>query len=121
MAPNRLAARLLSGHRSGDRAPRRGQSCSVATTQVRSDLAETDATTAGIEDAHIRIGGRVRLAAPSPLLELANDTGTVVRRDIWDGYYIVRLDAPGILRHGEGSTERVTEVAEAADNLEAIG
>jgi len=72
------------------------------------------------DDISIKIGARVRLAAPSPLLELRVDTGTVARRDDWDGYYIVRLDAPALLRHGRDASEEVVEVAEAADNLEAI-
>jgi hypothetical protein len=86
-------------------------------------MADTSSAVGSIDDAHIRIGGRVRLITPSPLLELLElraDTGTVIRRDTWDGYYIVRLDATAIRRHGDDPPEELVEVAEAADNLEAI-
>lgn len=82
-------------------------------------MSDTDIA-ATIDDAHITIGGRVRLRAPSPFLELRADTGTVLRPDTWDGYYVVGLDAPAILHHAPDSPVEVTEVAEAADNLEAI-
>jgi hypothetical protein len=71
-------------------------------------------------DAHIRIGGRVRFLHPSAQLELRSRIGTVMRPDVWDDCYIVRLDAPATLLHGDDPPEEVTEVAEAADNLEAI-
>jgi hypothetical protein len=80
----------------------------------------TDMDEARIDDAHISIGARGRLVAPSPLLELRADTGTVIRPDQWDGYYIVRLDAPARLRHDEGEPEELAEVAEAADNMEVL-
>lgn len=83
--------------------------------EVRSEMHDTR-----IEDGHIIIGARVRLAAPSSQLELRADTGTVVRPDEWDGYYIVRLDRPALLRHGEDAPEELAEVAEAADNLEVL-
>ena len=84
-------------------------------------MAEADVSNAAIDVAHIRVGSRVRLLYPSPQLELRSDTGTVIRSDEWDGYYIVRLDAPATLRHGDDPPAEVDEVAEAADNLEAIG
>lgn len=84
-------------------------------------MAEADVSNAALDDAHIKVGSRVRLLYPSPQLELRSDTGTVIRPDKWDGYYIVRLDAPATLRHGADLPEEVEEVAEAADNLESIG
>ena len=84
-------------------------------------MAEADVSNAAIDAAHVEIGSRVRLRCPSPQLELRADTGTIVRPDEWDGYYIVRLDAPATLRHGDDPPEEVEEVAEAADNLETIG
>ena len=84
-------------------------------------MAEADLSTAAIDDAHVDVGSRVRLLYPSPQLELRSDTGTVIRPDEWDGYYIVRLDMPATLRHGDDPPEEVVEVAEAADNLERIG
>ena len=84
-------------------------------------MAEADVSKAAIDDAHVEVGSRVRLLYPSPQLELRSDTGIVIRHDEWDGYYIVRLDAPATLCHGDDPPEEVEEVAEAADNLETIG
>ncbi len=75
---------------------------------------------ATIDDAHISIGARVRLRAPSSFLELRSDTGTILRPDVWDGYYIVGLDAPAVLHHDPDPPVEVTEVAEAADNLDVL-
>jgi hypothetical protein len=82
-------------------------------------VAEVDVSAPTIEQAGVHVGARVRLRAPSPDLELRSGTGTVVRPDVWDGYYIVRLDAPARLDH-DGTVEEVSEVAEAADNLEPL-
>lgn len=84
-------------------------------------MAEADLTSASIGDSHVRVGSRVRLLFPSPHLELRPTTGTVIRPDTWDGYYIVQLDAPSTLLHGDDPPEEVDEVAEAADNLGTIG
>ena len=83
-------------------------------------MAEADVASTGIDDSHIGIGSRVRLLFPSPQLERRSMNGTVIRPDTWDGYYIVLLDAPATLRHGDDPPMEVDEVAEAADNLEAI-
>lgn len=83
-------------------------------------MAEADVTSINIDDSHIGVGSRVRLLFPSPQLELRSVYGTVIRPDTWDGYYIIRLDAPATLRHGDDPPEEVVEVAEAADNLQAI-
>jgi hypothetical protein len=82
-------------------------------------MAEVDVATGTIEQAGVHVGARVRLRAPSPLVELRSDTGTVLRPDVWDGYYIVRLDAPARLQH-DGHVEEVSEIAEAADNLDPL-
>lgn len=84
-------------------------------------MVRTDVGTATIQDAHVHVGARVRLCAPSPHLELRVETGTVVRPDVWDGYYIVRLDVPAVLHHDPDPPQEQLEVAEAADNLEALG
>src|SRR5688572_19268230 len=84
------------------------------------DMAEADVSNAAIDDSHIAIGSRVRLLYPSPQMELRSDTGTVIRPDEWDGCYIIHLDAPATLRHGDDPPEEVEEVAEAADNLSVI-
>jgi hypothetical protein len=66
-------------------------------------------------------GDRVRLVAPSPILDLASDLGTIVRpdEDVDLGYWIVRLDAPATGRCGD---EPVTldEIVEMDDNLEVL-
>lgn len=84
-------------------------------------MAEPDLHSTAIDDSHIQLGRRVRFLFPPPQLELGSDTGTVIRPDVWDGYYIVQLDAPAILRHGDDPPQEIGEIAEAADNLESIG
>jgi hypothetical protein len=74
-----------------------------------------------IEEQQIVTGMRVRLRAPSPLVELRSDTGTVLRPDEWDGYYIVSLDRPALYHEGDGRVRELPEIAEAADNLEVLG
>jgi hypothetical protein len=65
-------------------------------------------------------GTRVRLVAPSCLLELRTATGTVVRKDQWADYYIIRLDEPALYHGGQGTPETLCEIAEDIDNLEVI-
>ena len=66
----------------------------------------------------LRPGMRVRLRAPSPLLELRSDTGTIVRKDHWADSYIVRLDAPAICH--DGPPVELSEIREDIDNLNVI-
>ena len=65
-------------------------------------------------------GARVRLRAPHWLLELRADTGEVVGPDEWGGYCSVRLDRPAAYRHADGRTEELSEIREAADNMEVL-
>lgn len=65
-------------------------------------------------------GTRVRLYAPSPLLELSVDTGVIARPDKWSGYYVVHLDRPARYRRANGETEILYDVREAGDNLVVI-
>lgn len=64
------------------------------------------------------IGDRVRLHAPSPLLSLSSDLGTIVRpsEHVDLSYWIVRLDSPASYRHGDDVIE-LTEVVEMDDNM----
>jgi hypothetical protein len=66
-------------------------------------------------------GDRVRLVAPSPILDLASDLRTIVRpdEDVDLGYWIVRLDAPATCRCGD---EPVTldEIVEMDANMEVL-
>jgi len=68
----------------------------------------------------LQSGTRVRLLAPDPTLTLRNDLGTIVGPDQYLEYYVVRLDQPALLRHGDGDTEEVVEIVEDLDNLEVI-
>lgn len=62
-------------------------------------------------------GTRVRLAdAPIPM-ELDVLTGTIVGPDVWDDYFIVRLDRPGRYFHADGRVELLHEIREMGDNL----
>jgi hypothetical protein len=64
------------------------------------------------------VGERVELRGNPIGVTLAARTGTIARADVWDGYWIVRLDAPA---RGEDGAE-LRELREAADNLRlAVG
>lgn len=68
-------------------------------------------------------GTRVRLAHPPFELTLRSDLGTIVGADPVDGdigYYIVRLDQPARFDDQVGEPEELTEIVEAADNLEVL-
>ena len=68
----------------------------------------------------LRPGDRVRLRSAPAQTDLQEDTGSVVRRDEWAGYYIVRLDLPALYHHADGREEELQEICEAADNLEIL-
>jgi hypothetical protein len=61
-------------------------------------------------------GTRVRLRGGLPMTRLVSDSGYVVRRDIWDGYVVVRLDQPALVTDADGETA-LGEIAVASDNL----
>lgn len=46
--------------------------------------------------------------------------GTVVRKDQWADYYVIRLDRPALYHDAEGRVEELTEICEDIDNLEVI-
>ena len=73
-----------------------------------------------ITDRPLAVGTRVRLRAPSLLLDLQSNFGHVARPDQWDGYYIVRLERPARYRAPDGSTQVLHEVREAADNMDVV-
>lgn len=62
----------------------------------------------------------MRLRAPSPLLELTSDTGTVVEPSEWDYYYIIKLDEPARYHHLPDSVEVLQVICEAIENLEVL-
>ena len=63
------------------------------------------------------IGTRVRLRDHPVGVRLRSFAGTISRRDDWDGYVIVRLDEPATYFRADGTTENLTEIVEACDNL----
>lgn len=73
-----------------------------------------------VEGQALAVGTRVRLRAPHWLLALRADTGAVVRPDDLDDYYIVYLDEPALYHHTDGRTEELSEIREAADNMDVL-
>jgi hypothetical protein len=71
-------------------------------------------------DVSLKPGTRVRLAGDVVGVTLRDTLGSVVRPDLYDGYYIVRLDSPAIFHHADGSTEDIDELVEAFDNLTIV-
>ena len=71
-----------------------------------------------IEQKPLAVGTRVRLRSAPHVVDLRSDTGQIVRPDIWDGYYIVRLDQPARYLASDGAIEELTEIREAADNMD---
>lgn len=65
-------------------------------------------------------GARVRIVAPHFLLTLRSRLGTIVRRDEYLDYYIVRLDEPVAYREPDGRTTDLAEIRESAANLEVV-
>ena len=68
-----------------------------------------------IESGKPRPGTRVRLLEPTHGLKLEVTTGSIVRPDKWEGYYIIRLDQPAWYE-----SEELQEIREAWDNLEIL-
>lgn len=62
-------------------------------------------------------GTRVEIRGNPIGMTLDCPTGTVVEPDMWEGYYIVRLDVPAHYRHADGRSERLQTIREASDNL----
>jgi len=73
-----------------------------------------------IEQQPLAIGTRVRLRSPSRMVVLRSKLGHIARPDVWDGYYIVRLDEPALYHESAGSVQELTEIREAGDNLEIV-
>jgi hypothetical protein len=70
-----------------------------------------------VNQATIAIGTRVLLRDHPIGLRLRSFGGTIARPDEPDGYLVVRLDEPAIYFHADGTTENLTEIVEARDNL----
>lgn len=67
--------------------------------------------------ARLAPGQRVAIQGNPIGVTLNARTGTIVRPDEWDGYYIVQLDTPASYRHADGAEETLVEIREAEDNL----
>lgn len=65
-------------------------------------------------------GQHVALEGAPSGVTLTKRTGQIVRQDEWEGYYIVRLDAPAFYTDASGKREALSELREAADNLHLI-
>lgn len=65
----------------------------------------------------LKPGTRVRLAGDVVGVMLRDAIGSVVRPDMYAGYYVVRLDSPAVFHHADGTTEDLYELVEALDNL----
>lgn len=68
-------------------------------------------------DVTLKPGTRVRLAGDVVGVSLRDANGSVVRPDLYAGYYVVRLDVPAIFHRADGKTEDLYELVEAIDNL----
>jgi len=65
-------------------------------------------------------GVRVRLHAAHFLVDLRSPTGTIVRPDTYDDYFVVRLDEPAVYHNADGTTTELTEICEAFDNMDVV-
>jgi len=66
------------------------------------------------------VGKRVRLRSASHVLRLRSNTGRVIGRDKWNGYYVVRLDEPAIYDNGIGEPYELREVVQDIDNMDVL-
>ena len=69
-------------------------------------------------DVGLAPGLRVQLRGDGGSFRLVKGTGTVIGPDPrWDGYWVVRLDEPATYFSADGTTEPLTEIVQADDNL----
>jgi hypothetical protein len=66
------------------------------------------------------VGKRVRLRSVSPVLTLRSNTGRVVRRGRWSGYFIVRLDEPAIYDNGVAEPYELSEITQDIENMDVL-
>jgi hypothetical protein len=65
-------------------------------------------------------GTRVRVKGNPSGITLRSTTGEIVKPDERDGYYIVRLDEPAIVYDVPDTGQEISEIVEAAENLDVI-
>ncbi len=70
-----------------------------------------------IDDADFTPGVRVSIRGKPLGVTLNSRTGTIIKADEWDGYYIIHLDIPAIYHCADGRTESIEDLREAGDNL----
>jgi hypothetical protein len=66
------------------------------------------------------VGKRVRLRSASHVLTLRSNTGRVVGRGRWNGYFIVRLDEPATYDNGVGRPYELREIVQDIDNMDVL-
>jgi hypothetical protein len=67
------------------------------------------------------VGTRVRLRTEPIAVTLHGVTGTIQAPDPdLEGYYLVRLDTPGVYHRADGATEPLPIIREAWDNLDPL-
>jgi hypothetical protein len=57
---------------------------------------------------------------PVPPTTHYSSTGTIVRQDGMDGYYIIRFDEPALVYDVPDTGEEISEVVEAIDNPQVM-
>ena len=66
-------------------------------------------------------GMAVALTGAPTAVTLRTRMGTIVRRDEYDDYVVVRLAIPAIYHHANDETEELSEIVVMADNLRVVG
>ncbi len=72
-----------------------------------------------IEQRSLAVGTRVALQGSPINTTLTSTTGRIVRPDVYDGYYVIRLDAPAYYHDGN-TVEELHEIVDAADNFSVV-
>ncbi|MGI8687910.1 MAG: hypothetical protein ACR2M3_04950 [Thermomicrobiales bacterium] len=65
-------------------------------------------------------GSRIQITAKPIGVTLTLPTGVVIGPSEWEGYYVIRLDAPAIYHHADGTDEAFEELVEAFDNFAVL-
>lgn len=73
-----------------------------------------------IDNADLAPGTRVSIRGKPVGVTLDKTTGTIIKADEWDGYYIIHLDVPARYHCADGRTELLQDIREAGDNLTVL-
>jgi len=74
----------------------------------------------GIPVVDLTPGSRIRITAKPIGVTLTLPTGVVIGPSEWEGYYVIRLDAPAVYHHADGTDEAFEELVEAFDNFAVL-